>query len=101
MLANGSIPIIFNKEGEGFIKVDSLLGFFEQTLRELNNTLHPAHPENQDMEAEEVFMTQGAVQMLAGIGHELTELLVFNYDLQDFKESVDTVEDFLDFTSNE
>lgn len=98
MLANGSIPIVFNKEGEGFIKVDLLLGFLEQTLKEMNTVLHPAN--SSDMETEEVFMTQGAVQMLAGLGHELTELLVFNYDLKAFQEDVDTVEDFLDFTEN-
>jgi hypothetical protein len=101
MLANGSIPIIFNKEGEGYIKVDALLGFFEQTLKELNNTLHPANPESQEMESEELFMTQGAAQMLAGIGYELSELLVFNYDLQDFKETVSTVQDFLNFTEGD
>ena len=98
MLANGSIPIVFNKEGEGFIKVDLLLGFLEQSLKEMNKSLHPANSE--DMDTEEVFMTQGAVQMLAGLGHELTELLVFNYDLKAFQEDVDTVEDFLDFTEN-
>lgn len=98
MLANGSIPIVFNKEGEGFIKVDLLLGFLEQTLKEMNTALHPSNSE--DMETEEVFMTQGAVQMLAGLGHELTELLVFNYDLKSFQEDVDTVEDFLDFTES-
>ena len=98
MLANGSIPIVFNKEGEGFIKVDLLLGFLEQTLKEMNKTLHPVN--SSDMDTEEVFMTQGAVQMLAGLGHELTELLVFNYDLKSFQEDVDTVEDFLDFTEN-
>ena len=98
MLANGSIPIVFNKEGEGFIKVDLLLGFLEQTLKEMNSVLHPANSE--EMETEELFMTQGAVQMLAGLGHELTELLMFNYDLKSFQEDVDTVEDFLDFTEN-
>lgn len=98
MLANGSIPIIFNKSGDGFIKVDLLLSFLDQTIKELNTAIHPV---NSDMDQEELLMTQGAIQMLAKLGYEISELLVFNYDLQSFNEDVRNVEDFLDFTSKE
>jgi hypothetical protein len=97
MLANGSIPIKFDTYGTPYLDVDKFLSFLEQSIKELNNELHPSNPASQEMSTEDLFMTQGAVQLLAGLGHEITELLLFTYENKTFHKEINTVEEFLDF----